>query len=181
MHARDQLERGRSGHAVVDDRFVQPFECVARNRSHILDTESAHHIDHEVAAAARLSATVRAGRTLLPLARYDLYRVTLGRRCRGAFCSCCRGVGRYDSLGYRASAGESRRLEKSASIERGPILRGLLHAPSHQISLVPTSRPEAMRATATLVQVLLTKTASWTCATHRTRNIHRDIAVRCRL
>src|SRR4051812_7977970 len=108
MHARDQLERRTGGHAVVDDRFVQSLEGVARNRGHVFDAEAAHDIDHEVAAAARLGRAVRAGRTLLALARYDLYGVALGCIRRGGpFCSVRRSIGGNDRLSYRARTGES--------------------------------------------------------------------------
>jgi hypothetical protein len=65
MHARDKLKRRRRRHAVVDDRFVQPFERIAGNRGDVFDPEATHDIDHEVAAAAALRRAVGARSSLL--------------------------------------------------------------------------------------------------------------------
>ena len=68
MHARDELEGRRRGHSVVDDRFVQAFEGVAGDRRGVLDTEAAHDIDHEIAAATRLDCAAGVRSTLFAVA-----------------------------------------------------------------------------------------------------------------
>ncbi len=132
MHAGNELEGRCRRHAVVDDRLVQAFEGVARNRGDVLDTQAAHHVNHEVAAATRLDYAAGVRGTLFAVARCDLYGVTL--------CRCCRvfrrsGFSRYNRLRYGAGAGERRGFQESAPIERGARVARLSHAPGHQNSM----------------------------------------------
>ena len=64
MHRRDETEVGRRQHPVIDDGLVQAHERVAGRGREILDAQTAQHVDHEIATAARVRERLVPGRGL---------------------------------------------------------------------------------------------------------------------